>query len=45
MRYNDNAFIREQYAWCGMETVFRSNTLAGNSDKRVPFAELIIKNF
>lgn len=45
LSYNDNAFIREQYAWCGMETVVRSNTLAGNSDKRVPFAELIIKNF
>lgn len=45
LSYNDDAFIRQLYAWCGVETIIRNNTLAGNSDNRVPFAELIIKNF
>ncbi len=45
LSYNDDAFIRQLYAWCSVEMIIRNNTLAGNSDNRVPFAELIIKNF
>jgi len=45
LSYNDDASIRELYAWCNVETVIRKNTLAGNGDNRAPFAELIIKNF
>lgn len=45
LSYNDDAFIRDLYAWCSVETVVRSNTLAGSGDNRAPFAELIINNF
>lgn len=45
LSYNDDASIRDLYAWCNVETVVRKNTLAGNGDNRAPFAELIIKNF
>jgi len=45
LSYNDDAFIKQLYAWCSVETIIRNNTLARNSDNRVPFAELIIKNF
>lgn len=45
LSYNDDPLIRELYAWCSMEMIIRSNTLAGTNKNHVPFAELIIKNF
>lgn len=45
LSYDDNPMIRELYSWCIVEGIVRNTTLAGNSDNKVPFAEVIIKNF
>lgn len=45
LSYNDDPCIKQLYAWCSVKTIVRKNTLAGNGDNRVPFAELIIKNY
>ena len=45
LSYNDDAYIRDLYAWCNVDAVVRKNTLVGDGDNRTPFAELIIKNF
>lgn len=45
LSYNDDAFIRQLYAWCSVETIVRNNTLDGSNDNHLPFAELVIMNF
>ena len=45
LSYDDNPMIRELYSWCNVDGVVRNTTLAGNSDNKVPFAEVIVKNF
>lgn len=44
LSYDDNPMIRELYSWCSVEGIIRNTTLAGNSDNKVPFAEIIVKN-
>lgn len=45
LSYNDCPMIRDLYSWCNVEGIIRNTTLAGNSDNKVPFAEVIAKNF
>lgn len=45
LSYDDNPMIRELYSWCSVEGIIRNTTLAGNSANKVPFAEIIVKNF
>lgn len=45
LSYDDNPMIRDLYSWCSVEGIVRNTTLAGNSDNKVPFAEVIVKNF
>lgn len=45
LSYNDVPLIRQLYDEFTIEPIIRKNFLSGNGDNKVPFKELIIKNF
>lgn len=45
LSYNDNAMVRELYKDFNIEGITRRNTLSIHRDNKVPYAELIIRNY